>query len=225
LAQVSGHRSDEIFRVCCPKCGLKVEQVPQLPTNVPFSKGFEDAAGLACESAAARQVARQFQLPASTVRAIDLRYLERWNKSRKKPVLQQMGVDEIHLGKTQKFLTVVSNLETGEPLWFGKERKKETLDDFFRNELSAMQRGRITAECRIVYDKFHVMQDANQALDLSLRRSGAALSQQVDRPIAVATAGAIQEAGRHVTPASGRNPELLPLEGAVRSRGSGQRKH
>ena len=93
----------EYFRVRCPKCGLKVERVPQLPTKAPFSKDFEDAVGLACESAAARQVARQFQLPASTVRAIDLRYLERWNKNRKKPVLQQMGADEIHLGKTQSF--------------------------------------------------------------------------------------------------------------------------
>ena len=43
-----------------------------------------------------------------------------------------MGVDEIYLGKKQKFMTVVSNLETGEPLWFGRERKKETLDEFFR---------------------------------------------------------------------------------------------
>ena len=173
----------EYYRVRCPKCGLKVEQVPQLPGKAPFSKDFEDAVGLACESAAARQVARQFGLSASTVRAMDQRYLERWAKSRKKPVLRQMGVDEIYLGKTQKFLTVVSNLETGEPLWFGKERKEETLDEFFRGELSAMQRGRIGAacvdmwepftksilkwapDCRIVYDKFHVMQHANQAVD------------------------------------------------------------
>lgn len=35
-------------------------------------------------------------------------------------------------GKNDKFLTVVSNLETGEPLWFGKERKQETRDEFFR---------------------------------------------------------------------------------------------
>jgi hypothetical protein len=42
-----------------------------------------------------------------------------------------MGVDEIHLGKKQKFLTVVCNLETSEPLWFGRERKTETPDDFF----------------------------------------------------------------------------------------------
>lgn len=173
----------EFYRVHCPKCGLKVETVPQLPGKAPFSKDFEDAVGLACESAAARQVARQFGLAAGTVRAIDLRYLERWVKNRKKPVLRQMGVDEIYLGKTQKFLTVVSNLETGEPLWFGQDRKRETLDEFFRTELSALQRGRITAacvdmwepftasilkwvpECRIVYDKFHVMQHASKAVD------------------------------------------------------------
>jgi transposase len=173
----------EFYRVLCPKCGLKVETVPQLPSKAPFSKDFEDAVGLACESAAARQVARQYGLPAGTVRAIDQRYLERWAKNRKKPVLRQIGVDEIYLGKTQKFLTVVSNLETGEPLWFGQDRKQETLDEFFRTELSGLQRGRITAacvdmwepftasilgwapECRIVYDKFHVMQHASQAVD------------------------------------------------------------
>ena len=48
-----------------------------------------------------------------------------------------MGVDEIFLGKKSKFVTVVSNLETGEPLWFGRERKKETLDEFFRTQLSS----------------------------------------------------------------------------------------
>lgn len=173
----------EFYRVHCPKCGLKVETVPQIPSKAPFSKDFEDAVGLACESAAARQVARQFGVAAGTVRAIDQRYLERWARSRKRPVLRQMGVDEIYLGKTQKFLTVVSNLETGEPLWFGQDRKRETLDEFFRAETSRMQRSRITAacvdmwepftasilswvpECRIVYDKFHVMQHAGQAVD------------------------------------------------------------
>ena len=173
----------EYYRVRCPKCGLKVEAVAQLPSKAPFSKDFEDAVGLACEGAAARQVARQFGLAASTVRAIDLRYLERWAKQRKKPVLRQIGVDEIYLGKTQKFLTVVSNLETGEPLWFGAERKQATLDEFFRTQLTVPQRQRLTAacvdmwepftksilqwapQCRIVYDKFHVMQHANRAVD------------------------------------------------------------
>jgi transposase len=173
----------ELYRLRCPDCGPRVELVDQLPSKAPFSKRFEDAVGQACEGASARQVALRFRLPESTVRAIDLRYLERWAAARKKPALRQMGVDEIHLGKKQKFLTVVSNLETGEPLWFGAERRKETLDTFFKEELSQRQRRRIEAacvdmwepfrlsieqwvpRCRIVYDKFHIMQHANKAID------------------------------------------------------------
>jgi transposase len=173
----------EVYRIHCPDCGVKREKVPLLPGKAPFSKRFEDAVGLACEMASARQVARQFGLAASTVRAIDLRYLERWNASRRLPALRQMGVDEIYLGKKQKFLSVVSNLETGEPLWFGRERKKESLDGFFQTELSTRQRRGIEAacvdmwepyrrsieqwapNCQIIYDKFHIMQHANAAVD------------------------------------------------------------
>jgi hypothetical protein len=46
--------------------------------------------------------------------------------------LVQMGVDEIYFGKQMKFITAVSNLDTGELLWFGQDRKQETLDEFFR---------------------------------------------------------------------------------------------
>ena len=52
----------EVYRVCCPDCGIKIEKVPQLPSKAPFSKRFEEAVGQACESAAARQVARRFEL-------------------------------------------------------------------------------------------------------------------------------------------------------------------
>ena len=94
-----------------------------------------------------------------------------------------MGVDEIYRGKADKFLTVVCNLETGEPWWFGAARKKETLDHFFRSQLRAPQRKRIEAacvdmwvpfrlsieqwapQCKIVYDKFHIIQHANDAID------------------------------------------------------------
>jgi len=117
------------------------------------------------------------------VRAIDLRYLKRWSETRRQDRLEQMGVDEIYFGKQMKFITVVSNLETGEPLWFGQDRKQETLDEFFATQLKENQRKRIAAacvdmwrpftnsieqwapNCRIVYDKFHVLQHANQAID------------------------------------------------------------
>jgi len=173
----------ELDRVFCPDCGIKAEKIALLPSKAPLSKRFEEAVGQACESAAVRRVARQFGLAASTVRAMDLRYLQRWARGRRRPGLRQRGVDEIYLGKKQKFLTVVTNLETGEPLWFGGERKKETLDEFFEKHLSAFQRRALraawvdmwepfrqsleqwVAECRIVYDKFHILQHASQAVD------------------------------------------------------------
>jgi transposase len=86
-------------------------------------------------------------------------------------------------GRKQRFLTVVTNLETGEQLWFGRERKKETLDEFFQQQVSAFQRSAIRSacvdmwepfrqsleqwvpNCRIVYDKFHIMQHAGAAVD------------------------------------------------------------
>jgi transposase len=85
----------ERYRVNCPQCGVRVEKVLQLRSQAPFRKHFEDAVGLACESASVRQVARPFGLAASTVRAIALRYLERWNAKRRKDRLEQMSVDEI----------------------------------------------------------------------------------------------------------------------------------
>jgi transposase len=91
----------ELYRVRCPDCGVKAEKVPLLPGKAPFSKRFEDAVGQACESSAASRVARQFGLAASTVRAIDLRYLSRWAKTRRKPALRQMGVDEILLARSR----------------------------------------------------------------------------------------------------------------------------
>jgi len=50
-----------------------------------------------------------------------------------------MGVSEIYLGKKTNFLTAVSNLETGEPLWFGRARKQETLDVFLESGGAAMR--------------------------------------------------------------------------------------
>ncbi len=173
----------ETYRLKCRRCGFRAEKVAQLPSKAPFSKRFEEAVGQACESAAARQVARRMGLAESTVRAIDLRCLERWEAKRRRAPLRQMGVDELYRGKKGKFLTVVCNLETGEPLWFGNTRKKETLDEFFRSQLRPQQRQRIEAacvdmwapfrlsieewapQCKIVYDKFHIIQHANDAID------------------------------------------------------------
>jgi transposase len=46
-------------------------------------------------------------------------------------VLRHVGVDEKWLGRRHKlehkYVTIVSNLETGEPVWIGKGRSEKTL--------------------------------------------------------------------------------------------------
>ena len=145
----------ETYRVKCPGCGIRAGRVAQLPSEAPYSKRFEEAVGQACESAA-RQVARRMGLAASTVRAIHLCYLERWEAKRRQPPLRQMGVDEISRGKKGKFLTVVCDLATGKPLWFGRERKEGDTGRFFRSQLVSRQRKRIEAVCVDMREPFRL---------------------------------------------------------------------
>src|ERR1700740_1725894 len=80
----------ELYRVCCPQCGVRIEKVPQLPSKAPFSKDFEDAVGLACESASVRQVARQVGFVGRTGRGVALRHFETRSVTRRKDPLVQM---------------------------------------------------------------------------------------------------------------------------------------
>lgn len=166
---------------------MKTEKAPLLPWKAPFGKHFEDAVGEACKSAAATRVARQLALAASTVRAIAPRHLEYRAAARKKPPLRQMSADEICLGRTRKFVAVGSNLATGEPRWFGAQRKKETLNGFFNRDLSAFQPSAVVAACvdlwepfrrsiaerlpgcRIVYGKFYIRQHSGHAIEEARR--------------------------------------------------------
>jgi len=186
----------EVHRVRCRRCGVRTERLPFVAGKAHYTTRLETAVAEACEVAPVSRVAQQRGLPPETVRRMDKRVLQRWAAERARPPLHYLGVDEIFLGKTVKFLTVVSNLETGEPLWVGRERKRETLDQFFTEALPPAQRASIRAVCvdmwepfrlslqahlphaLLVYDKFHVLRHASEALDETRRaeffRQGAA---------------------------------------------------
>jgi len=166
---------------------VRTERLPFVDGKVHYTARLEAAVARDCEAAAVSRVAAQRELPPETVRRMDKRVLRRWAAARPHTPLHYLGVDEIFLGKTDKFLTVVSNLETAEPLWVGLERKQETLDRFFAEALSPTRRRAVRAVCvdmwepfrlslqehlpqaRIVYDKFHVLRHASEALDETRR--------------------------------------------------------
>lgn len=77
------------------------------------------------------RVAAQYGLSWSTVRRAEEYAIARWEIQRPKVRLRQVGVDEKYLGRRHKreenFVTIVSNLETGEPVWMGYGRSEATL--------------------------------------------------------------------------------------------------
>ena len=172
----------EVHHILCPRCGRRRERLPFLAGQGHRTLRFEAAVARDCESAPVRRIAAQGGLPAETVRQIDQRALQRWAAGRPRKPLRYLGVDEIYLGKQAKFLTVVSHRETREPLWAGKDRKRETLDRFFAEVLPPRRRRSVQAVCvdmwepfaqslqaplphaRLIYDKFHVLQHANAAV-------------------------------------------------------------
>lgn len=177
----------EVHRLRCRRCGVRTERLPFVEGKVHYTARLEAAVAQDCEAAPVHRVAARRGLPPETVRRMDKRVLQRWAAARPRPPLHYLGVDEIFLGKTIKFLTVVSDLETGEPLWVGLERKQETLDRFFADALPAARRRAVRAVCvdmwepfrlslqehlphaKIVYDKFHILGHASEALDETRR--------------------------------------------------------
>ena len=177
----------EMHRVRCPRCGVRTERLPFVTGKAPYTTRLEAAIARDCEAAPVSRVARAWHLPPETVRRLDQRVLRRWAAGRPRTPLRFLGVDEIYLGRRDKFLTIVSDLETGEPLWAGRDRKRETLDRFFAEALPRARRRAVRAVCvdmwepfaqslhthlpraRIVYDKFHVLRHVNDALDETRR--------------------------------------------------------
>ena len=177
----------EMHRVHCRTCGVKVERIPFLEGKHPYTSRFATAVARDCEDAPVSRVARKWSLSAQTVRRIDKRSLKAWSEGRRRKPLRYMGVDEI-FWKKGRCLTVVSDLEAGEPIWAGPDRKQETLDRFFSEYLVPLRRRAVRAVCldmwrpflasvrqhlpkaAIVFDKFHVMQHVNDAVDETRRK-------------------------------------------------------
>ncbi len=99
--------------------------------------------------------------------------------------IQRIAIDEIHVAKGV-FMTVVLDLATGHVLHVAQGRGKLALEGFFKDakaqgaqieaiamDMSGAYRSAVAAcypEATVVYDRFHLIQRANQALD-GLRRS------------------------------------------------------
>jgi transposase len=180
-------------RVKCPRCkATPVEMVAWADPHQRQTRRLQHRLALEAASMPVMHVAAMHGLSWLTVRRAEQRAIERWEATRPAVPLRQVGVDEKWLGRRHgldyKFVTIVSNLETGEPVWIGKGRDEDTLKgwlqslsheqkatielfamDLHRAYWNAVDNTRGLEHAPIVHDPFHVMKLANDALD-ELRR-------------------------------------------------------
>jgi transposase len=182
------------IRVNCRRCDAHpVELLGWADPKQRQTRRLQQHLALDAFSMPVVHVATKYGLGWHTVRRAELAAIERWDRTREKPPLIQIGVDEKWLGRRhkrqEKFVTIVSNLATGEPVWIGYGRRAETLTSFLQTltpdakasvELFAMDmhapfRNAVAADpalkhAVVVHDPFHIMKRAGEALS-ELRRA------------------------------------------------------
>jgi transposase len=180
-------------RVVCRSCGTPTEGVPWADPYDRETRRFQHQLALQAASMPILRVAAQYGLSWSAVRRAEKAAIARWEAQRPKLVIRNVGVDEKYLGRRnsrdEKFVTIISDLDSGEPVWIGFGRKEATLKRWL-DALSKAQKKRIRlfamdmhdafknavrndpqlAHAAVVHDPFHVMKRANEAVD-ELRRS------------------------------------------------------
>jgi transposase len=180
-------------RVECRRCGASpVEMVAWADAYQRQTRRLQQRLALEAASMSVMHVAAMHGLSWPTVRRAEEHAIARWEATRPSVSLRQVGVDEKYLGRRHaldhKFVTLVSNLETGEPVWIGKGRDEDTLKrwlqslsseqkatielfamDLHRAYWNAVDNTRGLEHAPIAHDSFHVMKLANTMLD-ELRR-------------------------------------------------------
>ena len=180
-------------RVGCRRCGAtRVELLHWAEPHQRQTKRFQQHLALDAFSMPLLHVSTKYGLSWHTVRRAELAAITRWEQTRARVPLRQVGMDEKWLGRRHKnkhkFVTIVSNLETGEPIWSGYGRSETTVKrwldtltdeekagitlfamDMHRPFLNAVRADAALAHAVVCHDSFHIMKRAGEAIS-ELRR-------------------------------------------------------
>jgi transposase len=169
-------------RVHCSRCGVRVEEVPWALHLSRFTAEFEEMVAWLAQQMARTAVCKLMGIDWRTVGAI----LERVVKDRLDPErlndLYVIGVDEISFRRHHQYVTVGVDHLKKRVVWVGEGKGADTLNRFFA-ELGPERSNQLThvtmdmsnaygasvnahaPQAQKVYDRFHVQQLANTAVD------------------------------------------------------------
>ena len=171
-------------RVDCPRCGVKIEEVPWADGKHQCTKTYMQFLASWARSLSWTEVGRRFQTSWEKVfHAVE--YIVEWGlQQRNLDGITAIGVDEIQWKKNHKYLTLVYQINSGciRLLWIGKDRTVESFSAFF--DMLGEQRsaliGHVCSDMWKPYlqvsaqrvrqavhilDRFHIVARINKALE------------------------------------------------------------
>jgi len=148
-----------VRRVCCPRCGVRIEHIPWLAGRRALTAAMVRHVEALVRLLPVRQVAELLGLHWDTVKAIDKQRLHREVTDPDRSRLRRLIMDEFALYKGHRYATVVACADTRQVLWVGEGRSREAIRPFFA-WLGAAACARIEA----------VAMDMNTAMDLEVQR-------------------------------------------------------
>jgi transposase len=141
-------------KLFCPRCqGVRIEDLQLFHPYLRVTDRMARYVYQLCHMMTVSEVARHLGLNWKTVKDIDKHYLERDYGQPDLNGLRILAVDEISMRKGHRYLTVVLDYLSGRVVFVGKDRKADTLKQFF-NQLSNEQRDAIEAVVMDMWDPF-----------------------------------------------------------------------
>lgn len=171
-----------VQRIRCNHCGCTIqEHIPFAWAKCQYTKRLAVYIQSLCQYMTIKAVADHLGMSWNTVKEINKEYLRRKYGKPGLDGLKYIGIDEFAVKKGHVYMTIVADLESGQVVYVGDGKGKDALDGFWKRlsrskcnikAVSTDLSGAFISAVRehlpdvtLVFDHFHVVKLANDALD------------------------------------------------------------
>lgn len=169
-------------RVNCPRCGVHVEAYRWAEPWARVTRALAGCVITLAQRESWQETARVYGLNWKSVATLVRRAVDYGLAQRRRQPLHWIGIDEVSRKKGHRYLTVVYDLERRVLVWVGEDRTENTLAKFF-TDLGRRRCTTVQAVCmdmwaayakavathlpraQVLFDRFHVVQHLNRAVD------------------------------------------------------------
>lgn len=175
---------------CCKK--IRAEHLEFIAPETPhLTREYAWWLGRMCEISAVSRAGELAGINKMTMHRLDFARLKRMFQHYKIPKVSRISVDEVYArrkkygkkeSRDKRFFTIICDLDTRRVIWVSESREKAALDEFFKvigpercKEIKVVAmdqhdsyKASVKEYCpkaTIVWDRFHIMQTFNQAID------------------------------------------------------------